>query len=269
MFNYFLHTKFLVGASLDQLLQCMMQLNAVQVYYKDEYDHFYQEEDINALAHVSGDNMKKVLFDRVGDNQFRHQVLPALLRKLATVPVVDNDIKQVNKLYPDKKNSYWGAVFPRIESFYLSTVADYQKFRQDAVDGVSIDDVWMMRHFLFPDIEFCSQTKRQFEAVKKTDLFADVVDSLKKLSNFAGTWKKGNFDMDVLAKTVDASYETKVTIDQFRKEHTFKINDAIGKHVCSEHLKVDGLRIHFYPDTNEHKVYIAYIGPHLATHKYR
>ena len=269
MFNYFLHTQFLVGASFDQLLQCMMQLNEVQVYYKDDYDHFFLEEDINALAHTSGDNLKKVLFERVGDNQFRYQVLPALLGKLATVPVIDNDIKQVNRLYPDKKNCYWGAVFPRIESFYLSTVAGYLQFRQDAVDGVSIADVWMMRHFLFPNIEFCSQTKRQFETVKKTDLFADTVDKLRKLSDFAGTWKHGDFDMEALAKTVDASYESKVTIEQFEKEHTFKINDSIGKKVCSEHLKVDGLRVHFFPDTNEHKVYIAYIGPHLNTHKYR
>lgn len=269
MFNYFLHTQFLVDATYNQLQQCMMQLNEVQVYYKDNYDHFYKEENINSLPHVSGENMKKVLFEKVGNDQFRYQVLPVLLGKLATVPVVDNDIRQVNIAYPDKKNSYWGASFPRIESFFLSTAADYQRFRQDAIAGVSFADVWMMRNFLFPHIEFCSQTKRQFESVKKADLFADAVDSLKKLSDFAGGWKSGNFDMDALAQTVDASYETKVTIEQFKKEHTFKINDTIGKKVCSEHLKVDSLRIHFYPDTNEHKVHIAYIGPHLATHKYR
>ena len=239
------------------------------MYIKDNYDHFYKEENISTLYHESGESIKKVLFERVGDAQFRYQVLPVLLGKLTTIPDVDNDIKIVNRANPDKKNCYWGAVFPCIESFYLSTVDDYRRFRQDAIDGVSFTDVWMMRHFLFPYIEFCSQTKRQFESVRKRDLFAEVVVSLKRLSDFVRDWHNGNFDMDALAQIVDASYESKVTIDHVKKEHTFKINETIGKKVCSEHLKVDGLRIHFYPDVNEHKVYIAYIGPHLATHKFR
>lgn len=268
MFNYFLHTAFLIHSSIQDLQNSMFELNEVQLL-DDKFDHIYKESDLSTMPHDCGLSVMKTLFERLDNDQLRYLVLPKMLKRMESVAPVNDNINIVNRAFPARKNSYWVAEFPSIQPYRLSSIADYFNFRQQAIDGVSITDFWMMHHFLFPHIEFCSQTQRQVERITDVKSFKGLLKCFKKLDEYAETWKKDGFDMNVLAQSVDASFESKETMREFGQQRRFKISDEIGKKDCSAHLKSDKLRAHFYPDDSCHKIYVAYIGKHLQTHQYR
>lgn len=268
MFNYFLHTAFLAHSSIQDLQKSMLELNEVQLI-DDIYDHFYKESNLSTMPHDCGISMMKTLFENLDNDQLRYQVLPSMLQRMTTVDPVDDQICNVSRAFPTRKNSYWVAEYPSTQGYRLSSVADYTNFRQQAVAGVSINDFWMMRHFLFPHIHFCLQTQKQVERITDVNSFKGLLDCIKKLDDYTAAWKKDGFNMNDLAQSVDASYESKETMREFGEKRKFKISDEIGKKECSAHLKSDKLRAHFYPDDVNHNIYVAYIGKHLPTHKYR
>lgn len=269
MFNCFLHTAFLVNADVQALEKSMIELNEVQLCHTDGFDHFFKESNLSMLLHTCGISVMKTLFERLPNRQLSFQVLPVILERMETVGAVNDDIAVVNRAYPSRKNCFWTADFPPHQIYKPSTQATYAAFRQNAIDNVSISDFWMMHHFLFPHIQFCPQTQRQVEKVTDVNSFKGLLGCFSRLDDYASHWTKDDFDMGALSATVDASYESKETMKEFGKQRRFKISNEIGSKECSPHLKYDHLRAHFYPDNVGHKIYVAYIGPHLKTHKYR
>ena len=104
-----------------------------------------------------------------------------------------------------------------------------------------------------------------------------VKDTLRVLSEFAMAWKDNKiaeYRHEVLAKwglSHPASDESQTVRNhpKLRKLRTFPLPES-GKSVFFQaHIKLtNGLRLHFYPDKENKKIYIGYIGKHLPTKYY-
>ncbi len=60
------------------------------------------------------------------------------------------------------------------------------------------------------------------------------------------------------------SGESDSTMRFYSGQRRFKLPDG-RRELFEAHIKIGDLRFHFYPDNQEHKVYVGYIGPHLPT----
>lgn len=131
---------------------------------------------------------------------------------------------------------------------------------------VSGQDVVRIAEEQFPNLRFCENA---IQGCKKNVGVAEagqVYKRLLELQNAAETMEN-KFDKNMLAK---ATPESKVTLEQFSVEHTFKLPD--GKiQLFSWHVRYTGGyagRIFFHPVPEEKIIYIGHVGHKLPTVKY-
>lgn len=273
MFNYILHTSNVVNADYYKIYKSLAELSELTISGgADNNDHFYIEDNLLSENHISGRDMMEVLNCLLPNEQFCKLVIPILIGKLEECQVVPDDINQLDQQFPDQKNAYWGALFGRRKTFYqLCRVDDYYRFRYYYVNHVEPDDIWKHRGLIFKSIILCDNVETEINVFGGGALFKGIVDRLKALDRYAQDWKNGNFEINVLKTYVNASDEHRETmkIPKLAQMRVFKINDEIGSKTCSFHVKFRNKRFHFYPDNNTRTIYVAYIGNHLKTKRFR
>lgn len=127
-------------------------------------------------------------------------------------------------------------------------------------------DVWERRSEFFPNLILCGDVKRQLKNVGMSGFLNQIIERLRTLDTFAANWKTGAFNLDRLnAKTnLRASKESASTMNLYGASRRFKLPDG-RRELFEIHIKTGNFRFHFYPDNQEKKVYVGYIGPHLPT----
>jgi len=127
-------------------------------------------------------------------------------------------------------------------------------------------DVWERRTVFFPHLTLCDELKRQLSNVGTSGHLNQIIDRLRTLDAFVEKWKSGNFDLNRLNEQTNlrVSGESSPTMQRFSGQRKFKLPDG-RRETFELHIKVGDMRFHFYPDNRERKVYVGYIGPHLAT----
>ena len=97
--------------------------------------------------------------------------------------------------------------------------------------------------------------------------FRRIIRHLYRLNRFFEDGvSRGNCDLRILPH---CSGESESTRNQFSSAREFLIHGR--EYDCEWHLKIiaDNIRIHFFPDFENRKVYVGYIGRHLPTSQYR
>jgi hypothetical protein len=86
------------------------------------------------------------------------------------------------------------------------------------------------------------------------------------LDTHVQNWESGNFDWHKLkaSTNLNVSPESDSTLRLYSAQRKFKLPDG-RREVFELHIKVGDLRFHFYPDNQDRKVYVGYIGVHLPT----
>ena len=125
-------------------------------------------------------------------------------------------------------------------------------------------ELWERREEFFPNLIFCRELEKQLQRVGVSKMLSQIIDRLRTLDQYVSNWKEGNFNYeDVNSKTnLKISPESDTTLQKFSSSRKFTI-PGLGKKVFDLHIKTGDLRFHFYPDNEEKKVYIGYIGKHL------
>ena len=97
-------------------------------------------------------------------------------------------------------------------------------------------------------------------------MLLQIINRLKSLNDYAEHWKTGDFSYEDVNATTDLriSPESNNTIKNYGSLRRFTIPNQ-GKKLFDLHIKTGNLRFHFYPDNNNRKIYIGYIGKHLRT----
>ncbi|MCI0470744.1 MAG: hypothetical protein L0Y73_03700 [Candidatus Aminicenantes bacterium] len=126
-------------------------------------------------------------------------------------------------------------------------------------------ELWERRIEFFPHLILCEHIETQFKKSFGIDsrYFDQIFDRLKKLDTFAKEWTSGGFDVETLKRYgLRVSGESSRTLSRYGNERKFRLPDG-RREIFEMHIKTGHLRIHFFPDEQEHQVYVGYIGPHL------
>ena len=135
-------------------------------------------------------------------------------------------------------------------------------------------DIWLQRSNLFPNLTFprsgqISTSLQNWSA--RQDVLLKARDVLNVLESFSERWGAGEYVeyrheyLKNLGLAVEVSGESdSVNNDpKKKKKRMFWLDD--GRQVyCENHAKLpDGYRLHFYADSANMRIYVAYLGPHL------
>lgn len=147
------------------------------------------------------------------------------------------------------------------------------KQRRNALLG-NANDIWLRRADLFPHLTLLANqigTALQGGSARK-DVLIKARDALSVLELFCDKWLAGEYVeyrheyLRDLGMAAEVSGESASVNDdpKKKKERNFWLED--GRQVyCENHVKLpDGYRMHFYPDVEEKRIYVAYLGPHLT-----
>lgn len=134
--------------------------------------------------------------------------------------------------------------------------------------------IWLQRSDLFPHLTLLANqigTSLQSWSARK-DVLLKARDALNMLELFCAKWLVGEYveyrheylrNLG-LAAEVSGESESVNKDSKKKKERMFWLED--GRQVyCENHVKLpDGFRMHFYPDAEEKRIYVAYLGSHLT-----
>lgn len=151
----------------------------------------------------------------------------------------------------------------------LTNLKDHEDWflKDRMIDIVDSSELWSKREKLFSKLEFCDSV---YDWLKKCDygnpLFHQIINRLVELNYYFDAWNEGPFDPEAIPSK--CSPESKVTLEQFEKDHTF-ISSNGDKNLYSWHVRVTpgAWRIFFLADEQTRKGKIGYIGPKLPTVK--
>ncbi len=136
-------------------------------------------------------------------------------------------------------------------------------------------DIWVQRTELFPHLELLQNqiggALQNWSA--RRDILLGARDALNVLERLGEKWDEGEYseyrhqylkDLGLSAE-VSGESESVNKNPEKRKKRFFWLED--GQKVYFEnHVKLpNGYRLHFYPDIEQKRIYVAYLGPHLPT----
>lgn len=127
-------------------------------------------------------------------------------------------------------------------------------------------------HDFYPGIFLCGKAAQQLNNWSCSLSILDQVKlSMEKLSQFVSEWEKGNFlyyrseSLREIGLPFQVSGESERVNNcpRLREEREFWLPCG-HREFFEQHIKMSsGYRLHFYPDSENKKIYIGYIGPHL------
>lgn len=152
-------------------------------------------------------------------------------------------------------------------SIHVQEHADWikKRIRTRVRDG---SDLWNRRDELFPHLEFCYRVCEQMQDLRTGNpMLGQVVKRLFELEEYCKNWTSGAFNPDSLPSK--ATPESEITLQQFRKEHTFRCPDG-PERIFSWHLRMTPgkWRLFFSIELGPGKIIIGHIGPKLPNHTY-
>lgn len=263
MGNFFLHTKACDVSDCELFVAGLSELNAVFVN---------REDDDTILKH---NNIWEVpIMEKLF--ALANQESAVLCGFLEQVSTHDNDIDtkaMFDSFYPNQLNAFWGIDFSKTtveKDFQISNQTEHFSVKDEYLWGnVTADTLWTQKEDLFPSLLFCQCVYYQCARLGNSPDFRRILVGLSKLDRFVGTWVTGAFDLKHIAESFGLTItgESQSTLAQYGDERIFALPSG-GNKTFELHIKLGSLRIHIYPDSQTHKVYIGYIGKHLRTVKY-
>jgi hypothetical protein len=123
---------------------------------------------------------------------------------------------------------------------------------------------WDKRQELFPNLMFCDGAARTLQALSgKEPYFTQICRHLFVLNSFCADWPAQGL---IALKEISWSDESSSTLnnDDLRSKREFNCPDGVRR-LFTRHTKPTGgnIRIHFLPFSDQGKIMIGYIGPHL------
>jgi hypothetical protein len=126
-------------------------------------------------------------------------------------------------------------------------------------------DLWSRRESLFPSLSFCDEVQTQITVLNSgSPWLRPIVKRLFELESYCKEWDSDFFQADLLPSK--ASNESQSTLQQYGNERTFLCPDG-EERIFSWHVRLTpgAWRLHFFPDADNKKILVGYIGPHLPT----
>ena len=178
----------------------------------------------------------------------------------------------VIKLNKDGENK----TLENITNYFDFNKIDENNLRKTLQESISSgEELWKQKNKFFPNLDFCGDSQyqlRNFNSEKS--ILEQIKNSLFKLNEFSEKWKeeyyKGYSHRNLLDLGLNVSGESQTVSNnsEMRSKREFHLPNG-KKEYFENHIKLNhNIRIHFYPNANDKKIYIGYIGKHLPTKKW-
>lgn len=270
-----------IGASVTELENNLIDLNTViQKRIGNNVSFFSYDNDFFDV-NLSG-NLKigNALYSHDFNRQVSNTLAKTLLHghqctvKISNIAMLQKDIADAFPSDASDKNSYalWGKSFSVSSPNHITnTTQEYSFFENTIKSNLDNRTFWNLKEVLFPNLYFVSEIEHMISIVSGKD-FNSVMNDLKLLNNYLDEVAVNDFSHKKFKKQtmVDISPEDDQTMNQkkYKDMRMFNI-PGLGRTCCELHMKTIDHRTHIYPDKENGKMWIAYIGPHLPTATYK
>ena len=131
-------------------------------------------------------------------------------------------------------------------------------------------DLWERRKEFFPHLILCGEVEKQLTRLGiQSKFFDQIIERLKRLNEYAQNWQTGSYNKNAVKQCgLRVSGESEETLVKYGRQRKFRLPNG-KRQLFEKHIKTGDLRFHFYPDENNHIIYVGYIGTHLSTSKYK
>lgn len=266
-FNFYLANIGYEKASITELEESFITLNKIAVTDAKPEDTFLKSKTFFEINTSEG-SLFEILFSQ--DSKFKNKelsklVLPRMLGKINDIEENFETLNEIDRHCTDEYNAFWGACFEEENDRHINTEEKYHSFKklkiQEITKGI---EIWERRSLLFKRIELCPEVEEQL----KNGYTEQILDKLRILDKYCQDyWTGGSFSHKDATQRValDISLESASVMNDPKKKRMRMFKLPNGKTECFElHIKTGNLRFHFFPDNNNLKIYIGYIGTHLS-----
>lgn len=266
-FSYYIFPPSYVNATVQSIEENLKELNNVVIKKKDAYDYFFYDNSLLEQVVMSiGVSFIQIIYGQLSDKQFSITVLPVLMSKIQMSKRNFDDQTSLDTALPESINALWGICFNPATSHCLTCTNDYINFRFNSVKNIiNGTNFWALKGFIFKKLIFCVDVAQLVRSISTKD-FNKIMDHLINLDKYNMQWTKGRFSVSITKKfALDISDESSTVKQNSRLSNYryFIIPNGIGGQYCYYHIKTGNFRVHFYPDDQNHQIYVAYIGTHL------
>lgn len=157
-----------------------------------------------------------------------------------------------------------------ITNYFDSNKIDENSLRKSQQESIcSGQELWKQKNSIFPNLCFCGDSPFQLNNFSSgKSVLEQIKNSLSILNELFENSEKWQ-DLRSLKLNVSGESQTVANNPEMRSEREFYLPNG-KKEFFEKHVKLsNGIRIHFYPNIDDKKVYIGYIGKHLPTKKFR
>lgn len=283
--RYFLDMESLCGVNANQIPPYIRFAHDTLMvsYNRDESDKAVVDEDFCRIEdeavfgynHKSGQLLLDLIYG-LPNNEVINRLFPVVQYSFKQIKADVADHIPYGKIEDGiHPNARLTAIKNPHEVWILSEIDHYHNFRNHQIKQMVLskecgDEIMSV---FFPNIKFICDSLKSYRKLSLSDKSL-LIDDLIELNNYIITeWRAGDFQVADFSKRtgVDASDESVTTKNdpKLKKERLFSI-PGIGSEYCFLHIKISNTRrIHFYPDSRSHTIYVPYIGKHLKTAKNR
>lgn len=266
MFNYYLLESAFSQVGVARLQANLIELNEAMVSYPSPNDEYFYSNAFWNVVVAQNLVMMQCLYC-LPNQQFCRSVLPVMFKKFHMIEQI-NDYAGFCKTFPNGMNAFWGVTFTSKNAFELSCKTELTQFRYHAaMNKVNHETFKNFKSILFKKIMFCDSAYQYLSSYSSSE-FNQIMARLLELDRYNQSWSHGVFAPShvTLGSNLRVSYESTTTNNNPRlsAQRWFKLPDG-RKEYFEPHIKMGNIRIHFFPDNNNHTIYVGYIGPHLPT----
>lgn len=263
MYNYYIFPPSYTSATLGELEGNLKTLN-ILTCVGDELDHFIIDDTFWETLVDGSLDMTTALFSCLPDKQFRTSVLPKLLSKLQYHQKGYESIEDLNSIFEKMCNALWGIRFIQSNSHCLTNVEDYKVFRKKSICKIVPNDLFKHQKQIFKNIVVTQEAEKQILSYGTGKYYQQIIEHLIITDGFVDDfWQTGSFNLEKLKQCMDVSDESDSVKHNSKLSSHRYFNLPIGGVHCFLHIKFGDIRIHFYPNDSNRKIYIAYVGTHL------
>lgn len=270
MFSYYLQDRSYYFANDDQVVEHLKELNKI-ISVSDGYDHFYKQKDFEKCPYNNRLTIKDFLNSSATSQYLQNRVIPVIMQRIKTIDQGFSDLASMDNYCIKTSNAFLGPMFILPSDRLLSNYDEYQQFRlyytTKNINGGNFEKCCKI---VLKNVIVESYAIKSVKSLGKES--SQIFDDLMALDHYVSNhWKQGAFnEADVQAKEnliISDESDTTKQNPKYKNKRLFNIS-TLGSKYCFLHIKAGkGKRFHIYPDENERKVYVPYIGPHLPTPK--
>lgn len=278
MFNLYISNNSFYETDIDEIENCLKELNSIIVESND-LDNFWKNESIYHVIIKNKETFGNAIFNLITDKQFSYQVLPILLNKIKNTEREYVCVEDFDRDYIIF-NAFYGINFQQKDSRYFTNYNEYNLFKNKCIkEDLHPEFFVKIKDISFPNLIFSDLAIKQVSELKDQDLFIVVMLYLLYINkSVEDYWKEGFYDYQEANKKypLKMSLESESTMKNRRLSRMRYFSFPDGKERCCElHAKINRnkFRIHIFPETlfnisekiKKNKIHIGYIGEHLET----